>query len=80
MKARRIFVYLQDTSAKAMKDYYDFVSSTPFPEGTEKGVRKAGTSSDMCSTVAPVSDSTRSCDTAATRLLSSTTWRFRLLS
>ena len=44
-KAKRIFVYLQDTSPAAMEEFYKFVSSMQFPEGTDKGIAKAGTSS-----------------------------------
>ena len=42
-KAKRIFLYLQDTSAKAMEDYYKYVSTMTFPEGTAQGVAAVGT-------------------------------------
>lgn len=42
-RAKRIFIYLQDTSPQAMEDYYKYVSKMPFPEGTPNGIRKAGT-------------------------------------
>ena len=40
-KAKRIFVYLQDTSPAAMEQYYKFVSTMTFPEGTAAGVAAA---------------------------------------
>ncbi|KAI0739287.1 hypothetical protein C8Q80DRAFT_1124618 [Daedaleopsis nitida] len=39
---KHIFVYLQDSSTKAMEDYYKFVSHMMFPEGTQRGIQKAG--------------------------------------
>ena len=40
--AKRIFVFLQDTSAEATEDYYKFLSTMQFPEGTKAGIQKAG--------------------------------------
>lgn len=40
--AKRVFVYLQDSSTKAMKDTYDFLSHMKFPEGTARGIKKGG--------------------------------------
>ena len=42
MKARRILLYLQDTSEQAMEEYYEYISKLPFPEGTSKGIEDAG--------------------------------------
>ncbi|KAI0730681.1 hypothetical protein C8Q76DRAFT_690725 [Earliella scabrosa] len=39
---KRIFIYLQDTSPAAMEQYYKYVASMPFPEGTKRGIRQAG--------------------------------------
>ena len=44
MKARRILLYLQDTSPKAMEEYYQYVSEMNFPEGTAEGIKAAGMS------------------------------------
>ncbi|KAI0688826.1 hypothetical protein C8Q76DRAFT_803287 [Earliella scabrosa] len=41
-QVKRIFIYLQDTSPKAMEEYYKFVAAMPFPEGMREAIRKAG--------------------------------------
>ena len=40
--AKRVFVYLQDTSAQAMEDYNKFLLSMTFPNGTKKAIKDAG--------------------------------------